>query len=73
MIRTSAATGAVVGATLVGGSVDDELGAAVVVAVVVVVVVVVGLAAWLLEHAASARNATVADDEATRDRRIARS
>jgi hypothetical protein len=69
MIRTSAATGAVVGARVFGGSVDDELrGAA-----VVVVVVVIGLAEWLLEHAASARNATVADNEATRDGRITRS
>jgi hypothetical protein len=72
MIRTSAPTGAVVGATVFGGSVfggsvDDEPGGA------AAMVVVTGLAEWLLEHAASARNATVTDNEATRDRRITRS
>jgi hypothetical protein len=71
MIRTSPATGAVVGSVF-GATVDGELvvddavgGAA--------VAVVVELAEWLLEHAASATIATVAVNEATRDRRITRS
>ncbi|MGO9875996.1 MAG: hypothetical protein ACLPVY_19640 [Acidimicrobiia bacterium] len=38
-----------------------------------VAVVVAGLAAWLAEHAVSATIAAVADQKATRDRRITRS
>jgi hypothetical protein len=65
MIRTSVAAGVLVGASVFDASVDDELGGAVVVGA--------ELAEWLLEHAASARNTTVADNEATRDGRITRS
>ncbi len=61
-ICTSDAAGVVVGA----GRPVDAGGAA-------EVAVVTGLAAWLVEHAVSATIAAVADQNATRDRRITRS